>query len=141
MSLLSQQLLFIAGCFFFMPGLYLSLRQRNVWILLITNTYSFPFSHTRLFPFFLPLLFSNLCCLMDSTFLRMSAVPSKTDFCKVPTLYDIPNFFKLHSKSFGVDRSAPIIIGTIYVSLSHILAFSNQISYPVFCFFSESSYY
>ena len=78
---------------------------------------------------------------MDSTFLRMSAVPSKTDFCKVPTLYDIPNFFKLHSKSFGVDRSAPIIIGTIYVSLSHILAFSNQISYPVFCFFSESSYY
>ena len=78
---------------------------------------------------------------MDSTFLRMLAVPIKTVFCKVPTLYDIPNFFKLHSKSFGVDRSAPIIIGTIYVSLSHILAFSNQISYPVFCFFSESSYY
>ena len=53
------------------------------------------------FLFFHPLLFSNLYCWMDSTFLRMLAVPSKTDFCKVPTLYDIPNFFKLHSKFFG----------------------------------------
>ena len=42
---------------------------------------------------------------MDYTFLRMLAVPSKTN----------------HSKSFGMDLS-PIIIGTINVSLSHILA-------------------
>ena len=62
---------------------------------------------------------------MGSTFLRMLAVPSKTDFSKVPTLYDIPNFFKLHSKSFGMDPSAPLIIGTNNVSLSHILAISN----------------
>ena len=53
---------------------------------------------------------------MDSTFLGMLAVPSKTDFCKVSTLYDIPNFFKLHSKSFGMNPSAPIIIGIIDVS-------------------------
>ena len=58
----------------------------------------------------------------------MLAVPRKTDSCKVPTLYDIPNFFKLHSKSFGMDPSAPIIIGTITVSLSHILATSNRSS-------------
>ena len=80
---------------------------------------------------------------MDSTFLGMLAVPSKTDFCKVPTLHDIPNFFKLHSMSFGIDPSAPIIIGTINVSLSHILATSNivQSSYQVLRFFSESGYY
>ena len=47
---------------------------------------------------------------MGSTFLRMLAVPSKTDFCKVPKLYDIPNFLKLHSKVFGMD---PIMVGTI----------------------------
>ena len=63
---------------------------------------------------------------MGITFLRMLAVPNNTDFCKVPTLYDIPNLFQLHSKSFGVDPSAPIIIGTIYVSLSHILAICNR---------------
>ena len=50
---------------------------------------------------------------MGSTFLRMLAVPSKTDFCKAPKLYDIPNFFKLHSKVFGMDPSAPIMVGTI----------------------------
>ena len=55
---------------------------------------------------------------MESAFLRMLAIPSKTDFCKVPTLFDIPKFFKLHSKSFGKDPRAPIIIGTINVSLS-----------------------
>ena len=65
---------------------------------------------------------------MDSTFLRMLAVPSQTDFCKVPTLYEIPNLFKLHFKSFGMDPSTPIIIGIINVSLSHILAISNRIS-------------
>ena len=65
---------------------------------------------------------------MDSTFLRMLAVPSKRDFCKVLILNDIPNSFKLHSKSFGMDPSAPIIIGTIAVSLSHILAISNRSS-------------
>ena len=48
---------------------------------------------------------------MDSAFLRTLAVPSKTDFCKVSTLRNIPNFFKLHSKLFGMDPSAPIIIG------------------------------
>ena len=58
----------------------------------------------------------------------MSTVPSNTDFCKVPTLYDIPNLFKFHSKAFGMDPSAPIIIGTINVSLSHILAISNRSS-------------
>ena len=62
---------------------------------------------------------------MDSTFLRMLAVPSNTDFCK---LYDIPNLFKLHSKLFGMDPSAPIIIGTVNVSLSHVLAISNRSS-------------
>ena len=72
---------------------------------------------------------------MDSTFLRMLAVPSKTDFCKVPTLYDIPNFFKLHSKSLGMDPSAPIIIGTINVSLSHFLAISNGSSEQLYSFF------
>ena len=62
---------------------------------------------------------------MDSTFLRMLAVPSNTDFCK---LYDIPNLLKLHSKLFGMDPSAPIIIGTVNVSLSHVLAISNRSS-------------
>ena len=73
----------------------------------------------------------------------MLAVPSKTDFCKAPTLYDIPNFFKLYSKSFGMDPSAPIIIGTINVSLSHFLAISNGSSEQLssFCFFSESGCY
>ena len=51
----------------------------------------------------------------------MLAVPGKTDFYEVPTLYDIPNSFKLHSKLFGMDPSALIIIGTITVSLSHIV--------------------
>ena len=86
---------------------------------------------------------------MDSTFLRMLAVPSKIckickiDFCKIPTLYDIPNLFKLHSKSFGMDPSAPMIIDSVNVSLSHILAnflIVVQSSYPVFRFFSESVY-
>ena len=58
----------------------------------------------------------------------MLAVPGKTDFCNVPTLYDIPNSFKLHFKSFSMDPSAPIIIGTITVSLFHILAISNRSS-------------
>ena len=62
---------------------------------------------------------------MDITFLRMLIVPCKTDFCKVPALYDIPNFFKLHSQSFGMEVNAPIVIGTINVSLSHPLAISN----------------
>ena len=44
----------------------------------------------------------------------------------VPTLYDIPNLFKLHSKSFGMDPSAPIIIGTIKDFWSHILVISNR---------------
>ena len=56
----------------------------------------------------------------------MLAVPSQTDFCKVPTLYEIPNLFKLHFKSFGMDPSAPIM--SYNVSLSHILAISNRIS-------------
>ena len=55
----------------------------------------------------------------------MLTVLSKTNFCEVPALCDIPNFFKLHSKSFGMDSSAPIVIGTINVSFSHILAISN----------------
>ena len=55
---------------------------------------------------------------MDSAFLRMLAVPSKTDFCKVLTLNAIPSFFKLLARSFGTDPSAPIITGTINVSLS-----------------------
>ena len=58
----------------------------------------------------------------------MLAVPSKTDFCKVSTLYDMSNFFKLHSKLFGMDPSAHIMIGTINVSLSQILAISNRSS-------------
>ena len=45
----------------------------------------------------------------------MFAVPSKTDFCKVSTLYDMSNFFKLHSKSFGMDPSAPVMIGIIII--------------------------
>ena len=52
----------------------------------------------------------------------MLAVPSKTDFCKVSTLYDMSNFFKLHYPS------ATIMTGTIDVSLSHILAISNRSS-------------
>ena len=56
----------------------------------------------------------------------MLAVPSKTDFCKVSTLY-MSNFFKLHSKLFGMDPSAPIMIGTINVSLPHILAISQAL--------------
>ena len=104
--------------FFSVSGLYLSLRQRNVLILLTTNPSFFP--RPPLFSLFpTALLFSNLYCLMDSAFLRMLAVPSKTDFCKVPTLHDKLNFFKLHSKSFD---SAPIIIGTINVPLPHIQA-------------------
>ena len=51
---------------------------------------------------------------MDSTFLRMLAVPSKIDFCKVSTLYDIPNFSKLYSKSFGMGPNA-IWVLTLYL--------------------------
>ena len=73
---------------------------------------------------------------MDSTFLRMLAVP---------TLYDIPNLFKSHSKSSGMDPSAPIIIGTIKVFLSHILVISNRssewLSNVSESSYSESSYY
>ena len=121
-------MLLIAGCFFSMSGLYFSLRQRNALILLTTNTPLLFFFTSLFFSFSRTLLFSNLYCLMDSIFLRMLAVPSKTDFCKVSTLYDMSNFFKLHSKSFGMDPSAPIMIGTINVSLSHILAISNRSS-------------
>ena len=64
----------------------------------------------------------------------MLPVPSKTDSRKVSTLYDIPNFFKLHSKLLGIDPSAPITIGTINVSLSHILAISNRSSEQLFSF-------
>ena len=58
----------------------------------------------------------------------MLLVPSVTDFCSVPTLYDMPKFFILHSKSFGMDPSGSIIIGTICASLSHILTVYNRIS-------------
>ena len=58
----------------------------------------------------------------------MLAVTCKADFCEVSTLYDKSNFFKLHSKSFCMDPSAPIMIGTINVSLSYILAISNRSS-------------
>ena len=51
-------------------------------------------------------------------FLRMLAVLSETDFCKVPTLYDIPNCFKLHSRLFGMDPSVSVIIDPINISLS-----------------------
>ena len=83
-SLLSQQLLLIAGCFLFsMSGLYLSLRQRNVLILLTTKPsvfFVFFLFLTPSYPLFpTPLLFSSLYCLMDSTFLGMLAVPSKTN--------------------------------------------------------------
>ena len=72
----------------------------------------------------------------------MLAVPNKTDFCKVSALYDIPNFSKLYSKSFGMGPNAPTIIGTINISLSHILFLIVALStYPVFRFFSESRYY
>ena len=59
---------------------------------------------------------------MDSTFLRMLAVPSSKQ--DLPNFYpqNIPNFLNLHPKSFGMDPSAPIIIATINVSLSQILA-------------------
>ena len=116
LPLLSQQLLLIAGCFFLFFKLYLSLRQRNVLILLIANpsffSFSVPPSLSRIFLFFfhpshLSLRFSNLYCLMGNTFLRLLAVPSRTDFCKVHTLYDISIFFKLHSNLFGMDPSAP----------------------------------
>ena len=115
-----------------MSDLYLSLRQRNVLILLTTNPSFFPIFFSHLLPhssfplFSTLLLFSNLYCLMDSTFLKILAVPSKTNSCKVHTLYDMPNFCKLHSKSFGTDPSAAVIIVTINVSLSHILAISNR---------------
>ena len=112
-----------------MSCLYFSLRQRNILILLTSNSSSHFFHRTPSFsPFPTPLLFSNLYCLMESTFLIMLAVPRKTDFCKVPTLYDIPNFFKLHSKSFDMDPSTPIINRTINVSLLHILAISDRSS-------------
>ena len=55
----------------------------------------------------------------------MLAYPIETDFCKVSTLYDIPNFFKLYSNWFGIDPSSRIIIGAINVSFFHILAISN----------------
>ena len=53
---------------------------------------------------------------MDSTFLRMLAVPSRKQ--DLPNFYpqNIPNFLNLHPKSFGMDPSAPIIIATINVS-------------------------
>ena len=65
---------------------------------------------------------------MDSTFLRMLAVRSNTDFGEVPTLHDTPNLFKLHSKSFGMDLSTHTFTGTINVSLPHVLAISNRSS-------------
>ena len=45
----------------------------------------------------------------------MLAIPSKTDFFKVLTFYDILSFLKLYSKSCGMDPSAPMIIGNIDV--------------------------
>ena len=44
-------------------------------------------------------------------------------------------FFKQHSKSFSIDPSAPIIIGIVDVSLSHILAISNRNLEQLFSFF------
>ena len=122
---------------FSMPGLYFSLRQRTVLILLITNPSPPILFNPPPFLFFPPpfLFFSNLYCLMNSTFLRILAVPSKTDFCKIPTLCDIPNFFKLHFNSLGMDPSSPLIIAAINVSLSHILAISNRSS-EYLCSFS-----
>ena len=118
-----------------MSGLFWSLRQRNDLMLLATNPffYFLPFFLFLIPPFFFSasLLFSNLYCLMDSTFLIVLAVPCKIEFCKVPTLYDIP---KLHTKSFGKNPCASIIIGTIIASLSHILAISNRISDQLSCF-------
>ena len=120
-----------------MPGLYFSLRQRTVLILLITNPSPPILFNSPPFLFFpLPFLFfSNLYCLMNSTFLRILAISSKTDFCNIPTLCDIPNFFKLHFKSLGMDPSSPLIIAAINVSLSHILAISNRSS-EYLCSFS-----
>ena len=60
---------------------------------------------------------------MDSTFLRMLGV--KQTSVKFLHCMIYPVFFKLHSKSFGMDPSAPIIIGTINVSSSHIQAIPN----------------
>ena len=57
----------------------------------------------------------------------MLAVPSKTHFCKVSILYDTPNFFKLHSNSFGMD---PRIIGAINFPLSHIIIIIFIYYYP-----------
>ena len=68
---------------------------------------------------------------MDSTFLIMLAVPWEIEFCKVPSLYDIP---KLHTESLGIDPCASIMIGTITASLSHILAISNRSSDQLSCF-------
>ena len=118
-SLLSQQFLLIAGCVFYARPL-IQLKRKKRFDTLTTN-HPTPY-------LFHPVLFSSFYCLMDSTFLRMLAVPSNTDFYKVPAMYDIPNLFMLHSKSFGMDPSAPIIIGIINVSLSHILAISNRSS-------------
>ena len=82
------------------------------WELAVFSKQWISFSH--------PLLISNLCCLMDfrMDFLRMLAVLSETYFCKVPTLYDITNCFKLHSRSFGMDPSVSVIIDPINISLS-----------------------
>ena len=113
----------IAGCFF-MSGLYFKKCFDT------TNPPPHYFFHLPLFlfPTHPPLLFSDLYCVMDSFFLSILAIPSKTVFCKVSTLYDMSNFFKLHPKSFGMDPSAPVMIGSINVSLYHILAISNRSS-------------
>ena len=112
-----------------MSDLYFSLRQRNVLILLTSNPPPrfLIFFYPHPFFFFPPLTIFcfNLYCLMDSTFVIMLAVPSKTDFCKISTLYDITHVFKLHSKTFGMDPRGPIIIGTINVYLPYILVISN----------------
>ena len=72
----------------------------------------------------------------------MLAVLSETDFCKVPTLYDIPNCFKLHSRLFGMDPSVSVIIDPINISLSTLLCLIVvQSNYPGLLFFSQSGYY
>ena len=67
---------------FFMTAVVL-----DSWLFFISMLLYFFLPH----PHLSPLLNSNF---YSFTFLRILAVPSKTDFCKVPTFYVIPNFSK-----------------------------------------------
>lgn len=71
-------------------------------------------------------VFFHFFHLIDSTFLKKLTFPNIKFFRKSLKVYKISSFFKEISNSSGTNPDAPIMIGKIYVSLSHILASSSH---------------